>query len=58
MVGRFDGRQQTTAALLLREADRKIALLRRVVGCFMAKAQQIEGKENPRYTVTSLSLKD
>ncbi len=37
VVGRFDGRQQTTdgGALLLRQADRKIGLLQRVVGCFI-----------------------
>ncbi len=36
VVGRFDGCQQTTdgGALLLREVDRKIGLLQRVVGCF------------------------
>ena len=36
MVGRFDGSRLTTVGdgLLLRHADRKIGLLRRVVGCF------------------------
>jgi hypothetical protein len=38
VVGRFDGRQQTTdgGRLLLREADRKIGLLKRVARCFTA----------------------
>jgi DDE family transposase len=36
VIGRFDGSQQTTdgGALLLRQADGKIGLLKRVVGCF------------------------
>ena len=36
VVGQFDGARMTTdgGALLLRQADRKIGLLRRVVGCF------------------------
>jgi Transposase DDE domain group 1 len=36
VVGRFEGSRLTSdgGALLLREADRKIGLLRRVVGCF------------------------
>jgi hypothetical protein len=36
VVGRFDGRRLTTdgGGLLLRRTDRKIGLLRRVVGCF------------------------
>jgi Transposase DDE domain group 1 len=36
VVGRFDGSQLTTdgGALLLRQADRKIGLLKRVVSCF------------------------
>ncbi len=36
VVGRFDGSRLTTdgGGLLLRQADRKIGLLRRVVGCF------------------------
>lgn len=36
VVGRFDGSHLTTegGALLLRQADRKIGLLRRVAGCF------------------------
>jgi hypothetical protein len=36
VVGRFDGSRLTTdgGALLLRQADRKIGLLRRLVGCF------------------------
>ncbi len=42
VVGRFDGSRLTTdgGALLLRQADRRIGLLRRVVGCFTDTRQR------------------
>jgi len=47
VVGRFDGSRLTTegGALLLRQADRKIGLLRRVAGCF-SDARQPERVEH------------
>jgi hypothetical protein len=48
VTGRFDGSRLTTdgGALLLRQADRKVGLLRRLVGCF-SDARQPERVEHP-----------
>jgi hypothetical protein len=48
VVGQFDGARMTTdgGALLLRQVDRKIGLLRRVVGCF-TDGRDAERVEHP-----------